>query len=451
MARTQSHAHVTPPGQPERRGGTTARRSVAAKALQTGRVTPAQVGALQQIAGNAAARRIAAGAAPQGPQRLWSAKEFDSATYEGMFTARSSAQIAIEKMIADYFALPTPKKKPTAAHANMLVQMKRMSELWIADHTVELDGQQTEDPKRKIRMQGFKNFIANIDSELPTIKSSLGDDFSEEITEEHAQFVKLRDHYQGSANSLFTKASKLLDSAVSLPGDEASLEVEFEIPLDPSGVGFLGGRLSIEAEKDDANMIKARTEMVVTGGANIGVAKVKSELGGYIEAQAGSAFDVMNLYSYGMYRRFRESSAIPREAANYMWGGQASSYGYAKAEAWSQQMERQLFGDIPDPDPNDAKYASMSSSKKLAAIAEDQKVVTAARERVKNTYVETGGIVAGKGEVGISDLVALEIGVKYTAGKKVSAESIKAAKGSAGAKNKGGLIRGAQKSLGEDT
>jgi len=267
----------------------------------------------------------------------------------------------------------------------------------------------------------------------------------------HEQFTKLRDYYNGSANSLFTKASGLLSSAVSLPGDEANLEIEFEIPIDPSGVGFIGGRLSIEAEKDDDSMIKTRTEMVVTGGVNIGVAKVKAELGGYIEAQGANAVDVMNLSSYGMYRRFRESSAIPREAANYMWGGQTSSYGYDKAEAWSRQIEQQLFGELPDPDPNDPKYASMSSSAKLKALDEDQKVVAAARERVKNTYVETGGIVAGKGEVGIAELVSLEIGVTYTAGKKITAESIKAAKGKAGGKNTGGLIRGAQKSLGEDT
>ncbi len=456
MARPQSQARTAAPGLPERSKGTAARAAAAPKALRAGRVTPAEVGALQQAVGNAAARRIATGSiatgsAPRGPQRLWNQKELAEHTYQSRFSTKSHAQVALEKLLVDYFALPTPKNKPTAEHANMLAQMKAAAQLWIADHTVEMDGESTPDPSRARRMQGFQDFIANVDGELTTIKSALGDAFVPEIGAEHKEFTKLRDYYKGSANSLFTKASGLLSKAVSMPGDEASLEVEFEIPLDPSGVGFIGGRLSIEAEKDDDNMIKARTEMVVTGGANIGVAKVKAELGGYIEAQGGTAVDVMNLYSYGLYRRFRESSVIPREAASYMWGGQASSYGYKKAEAWSRQMEQQLFGDIPDPDPNDAKYTSLSSDEKLRAIEADQATVDAARKRVKNTYVETGGIVAGKGEVGISELVAMEIGVTYTAGKKITAESIKSAKGSVGGKNTGPLTRGKQQSLGEDT
>lgn len=407
---------------------------------------------LQQAAGNAAARRVKASAAPAGPQRLWTNKEFTEKTYESYFTQKSSAQKAVIDLLTAYYALDTPKNKPTAAHANLLAQMKASAELWLADHTTDLDGEVSEDPKRPKRMQGFKDFIANVDAELSTIKAVLGDAFVPEVTEEHKAYQKLRDHYKGSADSLFVKAAGVLDKAVSNPGDSASVEVEFEIPIDPSGAGFIGGRLSIEAEKNDENMVKARTEMVVTGGANIGIAKVKAELGGYIEAQASTGADVMNLYSYGLYRRFRESTAIPREAANYMWGGQTSQHGYNKAEAWSRALELRLFAALPDVDPNDPKYKSMPPSKAKEALDADQAAVEASRERVKNTYVETGGVVAGKGEIGISELVALEIGVKYTAGKKISAESIIAAKGAAGAKNSGGLTgRGAQKNLGEDT
>ncbi len=455
MARARSRVRQGPPGDDAARiaaapQGPTARPRPDVRAAG---VAPEAMLALQHAAGNAAARRVKTSTAPKGPQRLWSNKEFSDRTYQSFFTAKSAAQTAVLEMLTSYYALPTPKKKPTAAHANMLAQMKAAAQLWIDDHSVALDdGTTSEDPNRAKRMQGFKDFIANVDAELATVKGVLGDNFTEEIGEEHQAYKKLRDHYKGSADSLFVKAAGVLDKAVSAPGDSASIEVEFEIPIDPSGAGFIGGRLSIEAEKDDDGMIKARTEMVVTGGANIGIAKVKAELGGYIEAQAGSAADVMNLYSYGLYRRFRESKVIPREVANYMWGGQTSQHGYEKAEVWSRDLEKRLFAELPDVDPNDPKYKSMPPSKAKAAIAADQETVEKARERVKNTYVETGGVVAGKGEVGISDLVGMEIGVTYTAGKKITAESIKAAKGSAGAKNKGGLTgRGAQTSLGEDT
>lgn len=462
MARARTRTHGQPPGEAAQRStppGPTARPRPdvrTASHAHTGHAHAAeQMLALQQVAGNAAARKVASrassGGAPRGPQRLWSDKEFKDNTFEGTFTTKSHAQVAVIKLLEAYRGLETPKNRPTAQHANLLAQMKASAELWIADHTVTLDGETSEDPNRQKRMQGFKNFIANVESELTLVKNSLGDDFSPEIGEEHKAYSKLRDYYKGSADSLFTKAAFVLDKAVSQPGDQASVEVEFEIPIDPSGVGFIGGRLSIEAEKDDASMIKTRTEMVVTGGANIGIAKVKAELGGYIEAQAATATDVMNLYSYGLYRRFRESKAIPREAANYMWGGQTSSHGYQKAEAWSRDLEVRLFQALPDVDPNDPKYKSLPPSRKKAAIDEDQAAVTASRERVKNTYVETGGIIAGKGEIGISELVEMEIGVTYTSGKKITAESIKAAKGEVGGKNKAPLVRGAQQALGEDT
>jgi len=454
MARARTHVHQQPSG------GDNAHRATASGPVarrlpdvRTAGMAPQQMLALQSVAGNAAARRVKASAdTPDGPQRLWSGKEFADKTNEGALVAKSEAQKAVMQLLTAYYALPTPKNKPTAEHANMLAQLKASAELWIADHTTTLDGETSEDPKRIKRMQGFKDFITNIDAEFALVKNVLGEAFTPEITGEHKAYQKLRDHYKGSADSMFVKASALLDKAVSAPGDSASLEVEFEIPVDPSGVGFIGGRLSIEAEKDDDGMIKARTEMVVTGGANIGVAKVKAELGGYIEAQAATAADVMNLYSYGLYRRFRESKAIPREVANYMWGGQTSQHGYNKAEAWSRALEVRLFQALPDVDPNDPKYKSMPRSKAKEAIDADQAAVEASRERVKNTYIETGGVVAGKGEIGISDLVEMEIGVTYTAGKKITAESLQAAKGGAGAKNSGGLTgRGAQKNLGEDT
>ncbi len=452
MARARTRIRQDSPGGDSQRSAPEGYGPSARPDVHRATLAPQQMLALQQAAGNAAARRVKPStSAPEAPQRLMSATDFSAATNEGTFTAASSAQKAVVQLLTAYNALPVPTNRPTAEHANMLAQLKAAAQLWIDDHTTSLDGQTSEDPKRTKRMQGFKDFMTSIDGELAIVKRSLGDAFTGEIGVEHAAFKKLRDHYKGSADSLFVKAATLLDKAVGSPGDSASLEVEFEIPIDPSGAGFIGGRLSIEAEKDDDNMIKARTEMVVTGGVNIGVAKVKAELGGYIEAQAASGADVMNLYSYGLYRRFRESKAIPREAANYMWGGQTSAHGYQKAEAWSRDLEKRLFTALPDVDPNDAKYTSMPRSKAAAAIAADQKLVEASRERVKNTYIETGGIVAGKGEIGISDLVEMEVGVTYTAGKKITAESIKAAKGEVGGKNQGGTLgRGAQTSLGED-
>src|SRR5690606_25049951 len=176
--------------------------------IHTTAVTPETVRALQHVAGNAAARRVRPVAtAPEGPQRLWTDTEFKAKTYEGAFTQKSSAQVAVLELLKAYYALPTPKNKPTPAHANLLAQMKASAELWLADHTTELDGVTSEDPRRPKRLQGFKDFIGNIDGEMSTIRSILGDAATDVIGEEHKAYQKLRDHYKGSADSMFVKAA----------------------------------------------------------------------------------------------------------------------------------------------------------------------------------------------------------------------------------------------------
>lgn len=409
----------------------------------------AQRAAALQGAGNSAVSRVVAGSSAPGPQRLWNRKEFGTKTYESFLTKKSHAQLAVEQLLDAYFALePGPKGMPTTAHANLLAQMKASAEFWINDHSISDEEGTATDPSRPKRMAGFKEFISNIDAELNIIKPVLGDSFTEEVGEKHEAFTKLADRYKGGASALFTKAAALIDKGVAVPGDATKIEIEFELPVDPSGAGFIGGRLTIEASRDDNNMLTTRSETVVTGGAKVGVAKLKAELGGYIEASGASAADVMQLYSYGLYRRFRESNTIPSGMTNFLWGGARGDYGKKKAEAWSRDLEKRLFELVPLPDQNDPKYAQLRGQAKKKAYDEDLAIATAAQEKVKNTYVETGGIVAGKGEVGLSKVVEMTIGVQYTSGKKITAESIVAAKGAVGAQNQKGTSFG-QKALGE--
>ena len=81
-------------------------------------------------------RRVVAGSAPRGPQRLWDLTEFAKRTYQGRFTQKSSAQKAVESMLATYSATPLVDKKRTAAHASLLSQMAASAQLWLDDHTV---------------------------------------------------------------------------------------------------------------------------------------------------------------------------------------------------------------------------------------------------------------------------------------------------------------------------
>lgn len=51
----------------------------------------------------------------------------------------------------------------------------------------------------------------------------------------------------------------------------------------------------------------------------------------------------MKLISWGWYRQFREARAIPREVANFMWGGSTTSVGFKRAEQWAANVEKEAF------------------------------------------------------------------------------------------------------------
>ena len=55
---------------------------------------------------------------------------------------------------------------------------------------------------------------------------------------------------------------------------------------------------------------------------------IKSQgLGGYLKSSGKTPEGTMKLLSYGMYRRCKESSVIPREFSSKIWGGDSGSTG----------------------------------------------------------------------------------------------------------------------------
>jgi hypothetical protein len=393
-------------------------------------------------------------------------------------------QERLEVMIADYITayeshgVVTVDDLPKAL--NMLLQMKQSVDWWIGDHVVDVDndlgGVDTlEDPSRKKRMKGMKDFRAYLNTEINTFQrqqrlqtkdDGTEGDITTDITEKAPGFLVLERKYTGDAKSFLEKIGSMIEKAVPDEGDSTELEIEVEFPIDPSGVGFLGGRFKAEVERDEG--VRMRAELAITGGASVGWAKIKAEVGGYIEASAENGADCMDLFSYALYRRFRESKACPNEVANYMWGGDTGKYGFGKAEQWSLDLERKLF-DIPDPDPADPKYLlgvqgpptkDGTPPYNTALYEQDVKDVADQREKI---YVESGGLVGVTAEL---DAVVLsgEVAIAYTEGRRIDWESLKNRKGGAGQKNlasssviaKGtraltGGTRGAQKKVSRDS
>ena len=144
-----------------------------------------------------------------------------------------------------------------------------------------------------------------------------------------------------SMTSFFDHFGKLIDVAVPSNGVKAELEIEVDFPVDNSGVGFIGLRFKAEADRGEATKIKVRTEAAITGGAKIpGLARIKAEFGGYIESQGQTSTEAVRLFSYGLYRLFRESPVMPEGLTNALWGsGATGGVGYKKAETWAANVE----------------------------------------------------------------------------------------------------------------
>jgi hypothetical protein len=402
-------------------------------------------------------------------RKLWTAKAFEAATYENWYTRKGTAQKAISKMLADYAA--TYEKNGVVLTENVpkalvkIAEMKKSAEWWIKDHQVveSANGNVTNDPDREKRMAGFVSFVEHLTKETEQLdavkKPAKGNEKEPPVEAPSPGFLKLQEKYEGDAKSFFEKLGDIAQKAVSDNGDATELEASVKFPIDPSGIGFIGGKFKAAIEKDD-DLIKMKASLSITGGADVEVAEVSGELGGYLEAQADSGSNCMQLISYAMYRRFRESHVLPREAANFLWGGKTGSYGQKKSEEWSLGVENKMFGEEVLPPLGDFMKKFKTKEQASAAYEAEKKRIEKKNALAQKAYVETGGLagIGAKGDVG---LASIEGAIQGTEGRRVDLTSLTNRKGGAGKQNVGsdsvlagvaqklsGGTRGAQKRTG---
>ena len=370
-------------------------------------------------------------------RKMWPKKDFAKATWEGRLTQKSGAQVAIEDLIDTYIAgvekhgVVAYKDNPEAI--NLLLNMELATKIWIEDHIKDIDNglggvDTVDDPKRKNRMAGmrlFQTFVRNEMKTLQGMQAEKGDDVTVEIDSKSAKLIKYEDTKQ-QASSVLENLGRIVNKAVPDNGDTGEIEVNFKFPVEPSGVGFIGGRFKVEASRDN-DMVKVRTEMAVTGGAEFPWAEVKGEMGVYLEAQASSGADATALVSYGLYRRFRKSAYVPSEVSNYLWGGNWGNYGKVSADEWSRQMEERMFS-IPTPE----RTAFDTEAAYSAAMASHATALTMIRD---NVYIESGGLVGVSVKADAQNISA-ETAAQGLAGKRIDMTSLENTKGRAGAANK---------------
>lgn len=169
-----------------------------------------------------------------------------------------------------------------------------------------------------------------------------------------------------TADSAFTQLASLVDLAVPTQGDSGALEASVKIPLTLPST-FLEFDLEGELE---------RTEDGVEGGFDVAIGyggaiepfgltpEIVGKLGGFVEAQAGNASEMLKLISYGFFRQFRETNLVPKELTNYLWGqgGETGVSAAAEADQWGADLEKQIFGQNPDAEVGVGVYGSVGAS-----------------------------------------------------------------------------------------
>jgi hypothetical protein len=432
--------------QRQHRSRISSRGAPAKSAPVPGKVPPARspLASLQAAAGNQAVQRSLATAGgatvtgtsarnvarPPAIHRLISTEDFKKQTNAGFLAGRGKTMKQIDALLAEYHALRQKgmhlQPGSTQDRAiNILHEIRENVNLWMDTH----EGDTSRSKKRTPGMTALFIEAGKELAELNKIRDASREFMGQDQKPVERTENKFKTQMEGDVSSILTKIGPIIGAAAPSSGDSAELEIEVKVPVEPSGVGYIGFRFKASVERLKKQALKVGFEVAVTGGANIpNVVEIGGELGMYVEAQGSTPQKAMELVSYGMYRRIRESRVIPNEVANFIWGGSGSSVGWKRAEKWAAKVEKENFKD---------------KSLNLGGTGDSDE---------EDAYVETGGLAGAKAKGGVGGVADVEGSVGYKSGKKYDYESVKARKsaglGKASAVPK---MRGLTEVLGEST
>ncbi|MCC6959298.1 MAG: hypothetical protein IT301_05580 [Dehalococcoidia bacterium] len=362
-------------------------------------------------------------------QRLWSRTEFKEKTNAGFLAGRGKTMKQIDALLGEYDEIKssggqlTPGSKQDRA-INILHEIVEDIDIWFSTH----EGDKSRSTKRIPGLVKLQTDARKEAADLTAIRAKSREFMGQKeelVTRTENQF---KTQMEGNFSSILTKLGPVFSAAAPASGDTGEIEIAVKVPVDPSGTGYLGFRIKASVERLKKKAMKMRFELAVVGGAKIGnVAEIGGELGMYLEAQGGTPEQALELVSYGVYRRFRESSVLPREMANFIWGGSGTAVGWNRSEKWAAKVEKENFKDKATFTPGDSDTAG--------------------------AYVETGGLAGVKAKGGIGGVVDAEGGGQFSTGQKYDYSSVKGLKSKHGEElgkaMKAPAVRGAQHHLGE--
>lgn len=399
-------------------------------------VDPRSLIGLQRLAGNRAVSAAVSSPArpvttqrPVALQRLWTKEEFKKQTDAGLLSGRGKTMKALDALLEEYHGIRKNGMhlQPGATQdraLNILHEVVENVAIWKDTH-------EGDKSRSKKRIPGLTKLETDAKAELKEL-TEIRDKSREYMGQDQKPVErtenKLKTEMEGSFSSILAKLGPIFSAAAPAPGDTGEIEVAIKVPVEPSGVGYLGFRVKASVERLKKQAMKMRFELAVVGGAKIGnVAEVGGELGMYLESQGGTPEKALELISYGVYRRFRESKVIPNEVANFIWGGSGTAVGWKRAEKWAAGVEKENFKDKSSFAPADSDEGG--------------------------AYVETGGLVGAKAKGGVGGVAELEGTAQYSTGQHYDYNSVKALKqkhgGKLGEGDKLPTMRGQTHHLGE--
>lgn len=327
-------------------GGVTAAPDDALAGVLARAVHERHPGARPQLAATLDVRR--ATSAPT-LQRLVSTKAFKAGTAVTM-AVRGKTLEELDRLLAEYHKLVASnahlKPGPTMNRLQqVLTEIREDARFWLDSHA---DDTTARGRKRRAAISGLYD---DAQSELIDLRAARAAGLAGDVQAFVPQANGFLMTMTGSASSVLEQLGRAISLAIPKPGDSVSAELSVRIPCDAYGVSFVGFRLLAEAARMDGKATNVRLEAAVTGGAQIaGIADIAGEFGFFLQAQGATPQQAMKLISWGWYRQFREARAIPREVANFMWGGATSSVGFKRSEQWAANVEKEAFKRDDDRD-----------------------------------------------------------------------------------------------------
>jgi hypothetical protein len=407
-------------------------RSLNAKAFTTGSDIFFSSGAKgdNRILAHELAHTVQQGSTVRMVRRFVSPSEFAAMTNQGTFVMKGTAQKKIEKYLGEYYALTGQKPTPAMyarpvipdvklrAALNLLELMHLTADGWLTAHSTKKDDGSRGDleKNRAKRGAGMIAFDQEVQSEKARLEAQLATKAASEKTQDAAAIAatkfenrsdKIAKKFTGSMLEGFSLASTAIGAIVSHDGQSTDFTLDLTIPV--GGPGYVSVTLEFNARKE--GNVEVGLNLKVGGGVKFpNVADVRAALGGYIKASGKTPRAAVDLIKYGLYRRLRESSAVPRELANKIWGDDSGEAGYEQGEKWSRQVEE-------------------------SHLADD------------DSYVESGGSIGAKVHLG-ADAAGGGVEAEYQGGTRHDKQSVVAAKGALGAANTrkgGGAADGSQR------